>query len=210
MDESASPVDTGEGVTTTSEVTDTGIGTTATALCQGDLQLEDDQAMADIAHCTKFEGSLYIGGDIVQIDLPLLVEVTENIRIYGYDNATVKMNSLTGLPSLTTVGGDLRIEWLHAEYVDGLEALTTVGGMLVLDESNYKRIDGLNALVSVGTLDISGNILLESLNGFENLTEIDRVTISWNTRLCQSLVDAFYAKYPDAVTVLSYYNNESC
>lgn len=201
--ESATETDT-DTTSDSGDVTDSG----DTSLpCEGDLLVEDVQAMAGIAHCTRFEGSLYFGGTLTQVDLPLLEEVTENIEIDGYGAGDI--DSLAGLPALTTVGGDFEAEWLGASYVDGLEALEHVGGELQFGNSRFERIDGLNALVSVWKLHINSNNGLRSLQGFENLEEVSRMDISWNDRLCQSVAEAFFALHPDA-TNYSEMNDESC
>ena len=128
---------------------------------QGDYLIEDDTDLQSLKSFTMITGSL---------------------EIYN-----PKLTSLAGLESLTSVGGDLDINWnLALTTLSGLENVTSVGGDLNI-ESNYSltSLSGLENITSVGGgLDIGGNYTLTSLSDLQNLTSVGGgLVINWNTAL---------------------------
>lgn len=86
----------------------------------------------------------------------------------------LSLESLSGLDSLTQVGGDLTISGNNALVsLSGLEALTSVGGGLMIGDNNaLASLSGLESLTSVGgSLFVRGGAL-GSLSGLGALTTI--------------------------------------
>jgi hypothetical protein len=105
-------------------------------------------------------------------------EVSGNLTIGSrpYDSTPgTTFENLTGLESLTSVGGDLYIaDNLSLTSLSGLDNLNSVGGNFQI-QTNYQLISlsGLEKLTSVDSyMRISSNYLLTSLSGLEKLTSV--------------------------------------
>lgn len=113
-------------------------------------------------------------------------EVTGNLNI-GIDNAGVPTNidDLSGLSSLTAVGGNLFINNTVLTELDGLENLVSVGEIL-----SILRNEALVSLASLQHLTLVENIfaivenpVLTNLNGLGNLTDLNVLVITDNPAL---------------------------
>jgi len=111
---------------------------TGEVVCEGYIRLVS-QAQVDAFNCT---------------------EVTGTLNIRPYPNPSNDITNLDGLLGLTSVGGELLIDFNTAlTNVDGLSGLTSVGGHLRIGLNNVlTNVDGLSGVTSVGThLIIDGN-----------------------------------------------------
>ena len=122
-------------------------------------------------------------------------------RITGYLKiSNTGITNLDGLASLTSVGGDLEIEFNHAlTNLDGLASLTSVGGNLsIYNNDALTNIDGLASLTSVGgDLEIEFNYALANCEGVAPLlgwpngppsdSVNSRITIFSNAIGCNSI-----------------------
>ena len=121
--------------------------------------------------CTEIEGDVFIGA----------WEPMSNI------------SNLNGLNVLTSIGGNLNIEYNDAlSSLTGLGNLTSIGGYLKLfGNDSLTSLTSLESLTYVEGLTIGINDLLTSLEGLENITNIQGDIIfgetftggSWGTNL---------------------------
>jgi hypothetical protein len=109
------------------------------------------------------------------------ITVSGNVFIFGTD-----ITDLTPLANLTTINGNLNIEFNHIlQNLQGLNGLTSIGGNFRL-MGNYElqNLDGLNGLSSIGGfLDVFVNDELENLDGLSQLTSIGgflRITVTYS------------------------------
>jgi len=82
------------------------------------------------------------------------------------------IKNLTGLSSLTSIGGELVIHYNDAlTSLTGLSSLTSIGGYLrIYYNDALTSLTGLSSLTSIeGYLDISYNNALTSLTGLDNV-----------------------------------------
>jgi hypothetical protein len=202
----AGPVDDPKDDTDTGQVVDTGNG----VLCEDSYAIATVAEMAEIAHCTRIGGDLLINGDFDALELPNLLSVGGDLTLGNTGAMTSPLASLVGLDALQSVDGSFRIEHLgNINPIDGLPNLTTVGVLDLYHLFGLKNIKGFKALTTVGSLKISSHDQLQRLDGFNNLVDVNRINISWNVRLCESKAQAFFDRYPEAVTV-SEMNKSDC
>ena len=157
------------------EEEDTGIETD----CLGDYLIKNESDMEAISHCESISG--YLG-------------------IYESN-----LTNLDGLSNLTTVGEGVYISSNESlTNLDGLSNLTSVGGYLnIYDNGSLTNLDGLSNLTTIGDyLRIEHNESLTNLDGLSNLTSVGgSLNIYDNDSLCQSLVDALFALFPNNDTI---------
>ncbi len=139
-----------------------------------DLRIERNDSITSLeglGSLSMVEGSVYLG------DL--------YYSTYPYTTGNFSLATLSGLNSLTTINGNLKIyENVHLLTLSGLENLDEIGGDLVIGGYDYTYgfkfgnrfltdFTGLNNLSSVGgSLYVAGNIRLVNFNGLQNLASI--------------------------------------
>jgi hypothetical protein len=133
------------------------------------------------------------GEDITNLDgLSILTSVRGNMVIGDHFGANSSLSSLTGLDSLTTIGGSLDVR--HNDILTnlaGLDNLTYIGGNLSIydnhDLANLTGLEGLNYLpgnLSIGIYFLGGNFSLTDLTGLDNLASIGgNLSIAENSAL---------------------------
>ncbi len=87
---------------------------------------------------------------------------------------------MSGLASLSSVGGDLTVE-RSPNFVDfeGLDSLTTVSGTLqVKDSGAVKSLAGLGSLTSLGGLSIEGSSSLADLSSLSGISAMSGLSLS--------------------------------
>ncbi|ARA94136.1 hypothetical protein AWN76_013885 [Rhodothermaceae bacterium RA] len=158
----------------------------AQSVCIGSETLSSQAEVAAFAAdgCTELVGTLTISGADIT-DLSGLRSLTEvgGLIITGND----ALQNLDGLGSLATVDGSLSIsENESLTSLDGLERLNIVRGNLMLYANTaLTSLEGLASLFVVdGFFDILLNPRLESLEGLESLISIGQsLRVSTNDRL---------------------------
>ncbi|MHC1777728.1 MAG: T9SS type A sorting domain-containing protein [Lentimicrobium sp.] len=181
------------------------------AFIGGDLNL----TVGNLINFTGLEGLTYIGGNFEIRDDFVLINLTglDNLAsIGGYlsigprvlggsgpptiiPNTT--LTSLTGLNSLTTIGGDLTIYGNDAlTNLVALENLTSIGGDLKIGISNYADL-------------ISGNSSLTGLIGLENVdaSSINNITIVDNSSLTKCEVQSICNYLVSPHGIIEIYDN---
>ena len=116
---------------------------------------------------------------------------------YPYSNDNViRVTNLDGITSLTSVGGDLTIEYnAYLTTLEGLNSLTSVGGDLhIRENAALTTLNVFPSLTSVGgELYIGNNDALTTLDGLNSLTSVgDRYPDG-----------SLYIIYNEALTTLS-------
>lgn len=150
----------------------------------GDFFIWSNDAMTCL---TGLESLAFIGGGVqignIDSGNPALTSLTgmQNPAINGYlaIAGNEALSNMTGLESMTSVGGDLIICGNNALVsLSGLESLTTIGGSLIIGSSwcgnqSLASLTGLEGLSNIGgNLEILNNYVLTSLTGLEGLTSI--------------------------------------
>jgi len=119
--------------------------------------------------------------DNFEINYPGCSEIVGNMTISG------DINNLAGLDILTSVGGNLKIEFTNQlEDLTGLDNLTFIGGALSIIDNNYlESLSGLYNLTSIGReLWMESNPYLLGLTAAGGLGDIGRnITIIDNNTL---------------------------
>ena len=137
-------------------------------------QEEIDNFQTNYPGCTEIEGSVTIDGyDINNLNgLSVLTSIGGDLQI-EFNNA---LTSLTGLDNLSSIGGRLWIVFNNALIsLTGLDNVTFIGGDLqkILGNDVLASLTGLDNITSIlGSLDISSNAALTSLTGLDNVTSI--------------------------------------
>jgi hypothetical protein len=113
---------------------------------QGDASVTDGDSILALAGVRCITGNLAITGDVGAGDLADLFIVAGEVSLTG-----AGVTSVAGLPSLRTVGADLRLESLSDATIGGFGALESVGGAVRL-LTNLGRLNatGLGALAEIG------------------------------------------------------------
>lgn len=138
-----------------------------------------DDFVANYPDCTTISGDLIIGNHILTgnsgiVDLSGLASITTvtgRLRLQSNHD----LLSLDGLHSINTVGTDLVLLSNHSlANLDGLGALESVDGEILIQNNNgLTNLTGLNVNLSIGgDLLISGNDELTNLSGIESQTVI--------------------------------------
>ncbi|MEM1127356.1 MAG: hypothetical protein AAGI71_11945, partial [Bacteroidota bacterium] len=153
------------------------------------------------AQAQIFSGSLSLGSqaDVEAFADSAYTEVTGSLTIEGAD-----ITDVSGLSTLTTVGGSLRvINNPVLSTLDGLDNLTSVASFVDISvNASLQNIQGLQSLTTIGSiLQIEDHPVLTSLSGLENLTSIggfldlvrnDALTDLRGLEGLTSLPDAFF------------------
>ena len=178
---STTPTGTTTGTTTTTASTTPTTTTTtspptdacdAAEACWGDIEVEDEEDLADVQACSSIEGDLAVTEQswLDTLALPCLTTVGGTLMIL--DNTG--MDVMASMPHLTTVGGDMDIGNNPDLIVLGdLQSLSYVGGFL----------------------HVYGNDMLNSLEPLSTMSYIgDDLQIQDNPQLCQTDAEAFAAE----------------
>ena len=131
--------------------------------------------------------------DSFQVNYPACTEIEGTVKICGID-----ISNLTGLSSLTRIGGDLIIgdhlsyePFYNKNLVDlsGLHNVDTIAGSLVIQyNSMLMSVDGLDKLNFIGgDLLLNRNDTLSSLSALNNLKKIDGPLVITENRSLGSL-----------------------
>ena len=107
--------------------------------------------------------------DIFPSLFPNCTEITGDVKITG------TVNNLDSLIQITTIAGDLSIDFSELISLTGLDNLTEVGSLFRINKnSNLINLNGLEGLTSVGdAFVINDNYKLSSLNGLSNLESVE-------------------------------------
>jgi hypothetical protein len=108
--------------------------------------------------------------DSFQINYPDCTEIEGDVDISGYD-----ISNLSGLLSVTSIGGNLRIRNVSSLItLYGLNNLSSIGeGLRIENNGTLLNLVGLNGLVSIGgSLTVLDNPSLLRLTGLDNLISI--------------------------------------
>jgi hypothetical protein len=151
-------------------------GMSQTCLPQGvtfSMQTQIDNFQTNYPNCTQIEGDVFIGnyygGDITNLNgLSVLTSIGGNLHIQ-YNTG---MTSLAGLHNLTSIGGYLYIEsYWDIPNLTGLDNLSSIGGSLFINDCiGLTSLTGLDSLKSIGGyLTIRYCNALTSLSGLENI-----------------------------------------
>lgn len=141
-------------------------------------QMQIDSFQINYPNCTQIGGYMLVAGyDISNFDsLIILTSVGGGISINGGPlGGNPLLNDLSGLDSLTYIGGDLNVEFNeNLSSLTGLEKVTYVGGnMKITKNTDLTDLTGLDNLDAIGgDMEIWGNNMLIGLSGLENLNSI--------------------------------------
>lgn len=124
------------------------------------------------------EGDLVINGNIALdslIGLESLHSIGGDLKIEGEFYGNTTLVSLEGLSNLTSIGGELILIMNNGlDNLNGLDGLTSIGGLRIWENENLSTVSALSNLVEIGgDARIEWNSSLESLNGFQNLQYIE-------------------------------------
>jgi hypothetical protein len=117
--------------------------------------------------------------DSFNILYPNCTQILGNVYL-----ANNNLNNLQGLNGLTSIGGNVLIDYhQHLTSLNGLENLTYIGGDLQISEeyvlTNLSGLDNLSAIG--GSLFIGANLALTSLTGLQGLRSVGgNLSISFN------------------------------
>jgi len=131
------------------------------------------------------EGLLYPSQAIIDsfnILYPNCTQILGNVYLSNYN-----LNNLHGLNELTSIGGNVIIDYNeHLTNLNGLENLTYIGGDLQISEEYVLTdLSGLDNLSAIGgSFDISWNPALTALTGLEGLRSVGgNLSITFNDKL---------------------------
>ena len=122
---------------------------------------------------TSITGYLYISGaDITDLTpLSSLTSVGGNLKI----NNDSTLQKLDGLTNITSVGGGLDVDDNSVlQNLDSLSSITSIGGFLyVYSNSKLDNLNGLIGITSVGGgLEVVNNSVLANLDGLSHITTV--------------------------------------
>lgn len=141
-------------------------------------QAQIDSFPMNYPNCNQIQGYVLVAGyDISNFDSLINVNTIDgDLSINGGPfGGNPLLTILSGLDSLTYIGGNLNIEFnQNLTSLNGLENLNIIGGDLRITKNNsITNLTGLNNLNSVGDdFEIWGNNAMVNLSGLENLTSI--------------------------------------
>ena len=175
--------------------------------CDTDLR---SQAEVDAFDCTAISSVRVDASDVTNLDgLSELTSVSGNLRI----DFTPALEDVDGLAALTSVGGLLGFNSSAVRNIDGLAQIASVGGGLGFSgTSNLTNIDALANLTSIGGyLDVRGNVLLADLDGLAQLTSVGGyVEIRDNASLANLDALAGLASLPGNLRIIDNTRLERC
>mgnify|MGYP001357193974 CR=1 FL=1 len=144
------------------------------------------------------------------LDIALISGVTE---ITGDLTVGENVTTLVGLESLISIGGRLLIANNRLiTNLDGLDSLESVGEEVELrDLAVLTEVDALSSLTNIGgALLVTTNVLLTSVTGLGSTLNVGgQALVQNNSSLCQTDVDALFARISSAVSSSSF-NDNSC
>jgi len=158
---------------------------TADCVQEGSVRAVDDSYCINTGCGTLF-GNLLIAADA---SLSCILRVDGDV-ILGDSGGWSEGTPFSGLRSLETISGDLRIEGLTFNAIDGLITLTHIGGHLIADSARVDRTAGLSSLEA-----IDGDLIIGPSNG---ATDNSRLKLADMTSLQTIGGDArfYFAVYP--------------
>ncbi len=159
-------------------------------------------------NCTEIEGSLYISGDDISNlnGLNVLTSVGGDLQIQFCNS----LHNLTGLQGITQVGGELDVGYNFAlDSFSGLDNLISIGGDFYITTCDgHSSFSGMNKLAYIGgDLNIDQNYGLEILTGLENLDTINGSLIIFDNILLNSLSGLSNLKFVGGDLIIK--NNDS-
>ncbi len=144
----------------------------------GDYKIRSGDDIATISGFTEITGTLtVVTGTATPTNnltgLESLTTVGGNLNIYHNNKA---LTALNGLSNLTSVIGELNISTNDGlTSLSGLEKLTSVGGELNINSNDaMTSLSGLENLTSAGSLVVRVNQGITNLNELSNLTNVDK------------------------------------
>lgn len=175
-----------------------------TIACSGNAECNDGNLCNGIETCSG--GFCRLGPAISCVNGPNVVQGDVVIRdgrdlnsLRGIERITgslliesTSLNSLVGLESIRSIGGNLIIRlntWLLRLSGSALSNLETVGGDIVVDGNERLVSVDLPSLLSASSISISNNVALENLSGYKKLLRTEGVIVTNNAALKK--IDAF-------------------
>lgn len=143
-------------------------------------QTQIDSFPINYPNCTQIQGYMLVAGyDISNFDsLNMLTSILGGLSINGGPfGGNPLLTDLSGLDSLTYIGGELNVEFNeNLTSLTGLEKVTLIAGdMKITKNTELTDLSGLDNLTTItNDLEVWGNDMLVSLTGLENLTSIGR------------------------------------
>lgn len=160
-----------------------------------------DNFQLNFPNCSHIGGNVVIAGTDINnlLGLNILDSIGGSLTIGGYYLSNPHLTRITGLDSITFIGGDLQVVGTASLInLSGLTSVQEIGGSLVINsnyslkniaslnnlnfvgvdvriQSNYAMnyLEGLNGLLHIeGTLEFYRNTNLINLSGIENITHI--------------------------------------
>jgi len=158
-------------------------------------QAQIDSFQFNYPGCTSIAGHVYIHGEsITNLNrLNVLTFIERDLTIGNiFESYNTALTSLSGLESLTHVGGDLNLVYNHRlKSLTGLDNLASIGGYINIGKpaseegasyGNDSLIDltALDGLITIGGgIGIYANKSLTCLKGLENVTSLDGGIYCW-------------------------------
>lgn len=104
-----------------------------------------------------------------------------------------RLNSLTGLDNLVSIGGDLTVSHTGVRHINGLNLLERVEGKIQISHNTgLLTINGFTSLDSVrGQIHITGNNVLATINGFNSLRRISEGDLLIDQCINLSVINGF-------------------
>ncbi|MFT4534559.1 MAG: hypothetical protein ACJA1A_000562 [Saprospiraceae bacterium] len=138
-------------------------------------QQQIDNFATNYPNCTEIEGNVLIeesiNDDITNLNgLAQLTSLGGDLII----NYNYALSNLSGLHNITSIGGDITISNITSTNLSGLANLSSIGGELfIASNTALTSISVLSNLSSIGgDLHIRSNPSLTSLSGLENISTV--------------------------------------
>jgi Secretion system C-terminal sorting domain/Receptor L domain len=142
-------------------------------------QSQIDNFVVNYPSCNEIRGNILIQtpypsdpfNTIVNLNgLRNITSIVGNLKI----SSNYTLSDTEGLSALTTIGGELNVEYNSITNINGLRNLTNVGTNVTLFRNNFLlNLDGLSGLTIVRrAMTISNNDKLTNLEGLNHLTTV--------------------------------------
>lgn len=135
--------------------------------------------------CTQILGNVIIdeatAGNITNLSgLSSITSIGGYLRVWS----NTALTSLSGLSNLTSIGNQLWLLQNSALNNLGLSSLSTIGSSLLIQNNGaLTTLSGLNNLTSTTGLSITGNTTLSDISALSSLTSTSSITIQQNPAL---------------------------